>query len=161
MGAKHATLTPHDAGRRPEGMEPYEPAQQTAVPLQACPVGASLDIFSRKWTFLILRDVAFYKLERFTQFLRNNPGMTPRILSRRLGEMVDEGLLVRSGDGKETHYRLGPRGVDALPMLVALFRYGLKHRAEDVFPDGRARSLVEVMPEWDAGFVLAMFDIEG
>ncbi|MBW3583180.1 MAG: helix-turn-helix transcriptional regulator [Euryarchaeota archaeon] len=160
MCARSATLAPHDPERRPKGMEPYERPQQTRVPLKECPVGASLDLLARKWTFMLLRDVAFYKLDRYSQFLHNNPGITPRILSRRLNEMVEERLLVRIGEGKDTHYRIGARGTDALPILVALFQYGLKNRADEVFTDGRPRPLGEVMPSWDADFILSLFDKE-
>ncbi len=157
MAGSYSTLSPHDTDDRPQDMKPYEAPQKTAVPLQACPVGASLDIFSRKWTFLILRDVAFYKLDRYSQFLGNNPGMTPRILSKRLNEMVAEGLLERRGSGKDVHYRLGTRGQDALPMLVALFQYGLKHRADEVFADGEPRPLQTVMPSWGFDRLAGMF----
>lgn len=133
------------------------PAETSTVELQNCPVGASLDIFSRKWTFMVLRDIAYYKRHRFTEFLENNPGMTPRILSKRLNEMVDERLIVKTGDGKDTRYHLGPRGVDTLPMLLALFQYGIKHRADEVFGDGRPRRLAEVVPQWGPDEIAAMF----
>jgi DNA-binding HxlR family transcriptional regulator len=97
-----------------------------ALSYQADPIRASLDILGRKWTFLILRDIAFLKIERFGQIRRNNPGLTARVLSRRLSEMTKEGLLVREEDG-ETRYRLTTKGEDAVYILLALLRYGIKH----------------------------------
>jgi DNA-binding HxlR family transcriptional regulator len=94
---------------------------------QADPIRASLDVLGRKWTFLILRDVAFLKLERFGQIRRNNPGLTARVLSRRLRQMTDEGLLTKERHGAESHYRLTKRGEDAIYILLALLRYGMRH----------------------------------
>ncbi|HWG92068.1 MAG TPA: helix-turn-helix domain-containing protein [Candidatus Thermoplasmatota archaeon] len=126
----------------------YPPhATKSAVPLQNCPVGASLDIFARKWTFMILRDIVYYKLDRFGQFLKNNPGMTPRILSKRLNEMIEEGLLERVEEGGEVRYRLTARGEDTRPILLALFRFGIKYHADEVFEDGKPRELPEVLPQ--------------
>jgi len=94
---------------------------------QADPIRASLEVLGRKWTFLILRDIAFLKLDRFGQIRRNNPGLTARVLSRRLREMTDEGLLSKELNGDQTRYRLTERGEDAVYILLALLRYGVKH----------------------------------
>lgn len=81
----------------------------------------------RKWTLLLLRDFAFLKLDRFGQLLKNNPGLTPRVLARRLREMEVEGLVWRSADGKSGRYELTPRGEDAVFILLAFLRYGARH----------------------------------
>jgi len=94
---------------------------------QADPIRASLEVLGRKWAFLILRDIAFLKLDRFGQIRRNNPGLTARVLSRRLREMTKEGILVKEDDGDEIHYRLTTRGEDAVYILLALLRYGIRY----------------------------------
>jgi DNA-binding HxlR family transcriptional regulator len=98
-----------------------------ALSYQADPIRASLDILGRKWTFLILRDIAFLKVERFGEIRRNNPGLTARVLSRRLSEMTREGLLVREEGGEKIRYRLTAKGEDAVYILLALLRYGIRH----------------------------------
>jgi DNA-binding HxlR family transcriptional regulator len=80
-----------------------------------------------RWTLLLLRDMAFLKLNRFNQFLQNNPGLTPRVLSRRLREMQAENLVVRRSAGREVRYELTERGADAIYILLAFLQYGLKH----------------------------------
>ena len=92
----------------------------------ADPVAASVEALGRKWTLLLLRDLAFKRTTRFSEFLRDNPGLTPRVLSRRLREMQTEGLTSRSGRGRTVTYVLTPRGQDAVFILLALLRYGLK-----------------------------------
>ncbi len=94
---------------------------------QADPIRASLKILGRKWTLLILRDIAFLKLHKFGQFVRNNPGLTPRVLSRRLRQMEQEGLTKRVVKGKEISHVLEKRGEDAIFILLAILRYGMKH----------------------------------
>lgn len=81
----------------------------------------------RKWTLLILRDLAFLKSSRFGEILKNNPGLTPRVLARRLREMEVEGLISRTRTGLAVNYRLTPKGEDAVYILLAFLRYGLRH----------------------------------
>jgi len=102
----------------------------TALPLleyQQDPMRLSVQRLGRKWTLLILRDLAFLKLNRFSQLQKNNPGLTPRVLARRLREMETEGLIRRSGAGRQVTYQLTPRGEDAIYIVLAFLRYGLRH----------------------------------
>jgi DNA-binding HxlR family transcriptional regulator len=95
---------------------------------QADPLAESLRALGKKWTLLLLRDMAFLRLTRFTEFLRNNPGLTPRVLSRRLNEMQREQLVIRAGKGRSVTYSLTRRGQDAVYILLAFLQYGLKYR---------------------------------
>ena len=94
---------------------------------QADPLGATVRRLGSKWTLLLLRDMAFLRLARFGELLRNNPGLTPRVLSRRLREMAAEGLVVRTGAGQRIRYDLTRRGEDAVFILLAFLRYGLRY----------------------------------
>lgn len=71
--------------------------------------------------------MGFLRLTHFNQFLKNNPGLTPRVLSRRLREMQAERLVTRESTGKDVSYTLTERGADAIYILLAFLRYGLKH----------------------------------
>ncbi len=94
---------------------------------QADPIRESVRWLGRKWTLLILRDMAFLKLTRFGQILRNNPGLTPRVLARRLRQMQEEGLVERSVTDEKVAYRLTSQGEDAVFILLAFLRYGIRH----------------------------------
>ena len=113
---------PRSAGPTKRGIYPL-------LAYQADPIRESVKRLGRKWTLLLLRDMAFLKLTRFGQFLRNNPGLTPRVLSRRLAEMEEEGLLERIATADRVAYRLTSRGEDAVFILLAFLRYGIKHRS--------------------------------
>ncbi len=75
-----------------------------------------------------MRDIAFLKFQRFGQILANNPGLTPRVLSRRLEQMASEGLLkkVRDSEGGPRYF-LTPMGEDAVYILLAMLRFGIRH----------------------------------
>lgn len=112
----------------------------------ACPIRSSLGVLGRKWALLVLRDVAFYEDVRFSDMLRNSPGMTPRILTFRLRDLTREGFIVRVEKGREIVYELTQKGRDAIPILTAFTSFGFQHHADLVFPDGRPRTLGEVLP---------------
>ena len=123
-----------------QGARPIAPL----LAYQADPVRESVKRLGTKWTLLLLRDMSFLGLNRFGQLLRNNPGLTPRVLSRRLREMQQEGLIERRETEGEVSYRLTPRGEDAVFILLAFLRYGIKHhpgasRPERGIPGKRLR----------------------
>ncbi|HTS33857.1 MAG TPA: helix-turn-helix domain-containing protein [Thermoplasmata archaeon] len=118
-----------DGESRPAWLRSNPPAR---LAYQTDPLRRSLRALSTKWTLLLLRDMAFLKLGRFSDLLRNNPGLTPRVLSRRLKEMQLEGLIVRSGTGRNIGYALTPRGQDAIFVLLAFLKYGLKYHQRAV-----------------------------
>lgn len=95
---------------------------------QQDPVRGSVKALGSKWTLLILRDIGFLRLERFGEILRNNPGLTPRVLSRRLRNMQKEGLVEKTVRSDRITYMLTPRGEDAAYVLLAFLRYGLKYQ---------------------------------
>ncbi len=96
---------------------------------QQDPIRESVKALGPKWTLLILRDLGFLNLNRFGQILRNNPGLTARVLSRRLANMQKEGLIRRVVQKDVVLYNLTRRGEDAIFILLAHLRYGLRHHS--------------------------------
>jgi DNA-binding HxlR family transcriptional regulator len=94
---------------------------------QADPIRESLKELGAKWSLLIIRDVAFLGLHRFSEIRKNNPGLTGRVLSKRLRELVAAGLLERSQEGREVTYDLSNKSGDAVYVLLAVLRYGIRH----------------------------------
>ena len=89
------------------------------------PVGAALDLLGDRWTLLILRD-AFYGVRRFEDFHRDL-GIARNILTSRLNELVDRGILERHlyEERPPRHeYRLSEKGRDLLPVVLAMMRWG-------------------------------------
>jgi len=97
-----------------------------------CPIARSLERVGEWWSILILRD-AFYGLTRFDEF-EKSLDIAPNMLSRRLGALVEEGLLERHlycEKPPRYEYRLTQRGRDFRPVMLALLAWGNKHFAPE------------------------------
>jgi DNA-binding HxlR family transcriptional regulator len=96
----------------------------------SCPIARSLDVVGDPWVLLVLRE-SFRGVTRFEQF-RSALGIADNVLSRRLRQMVEAGLLRRSpyhaGNRVQHEYVLTDAGSDLLPVLHALGRWGEEHR---------------------------------
>lgn len=116
-----------------------------------------------KWAFLVLRDVAFYEDIRFTDIIRNNPGLTPRVLTFRLDELTTGGYIKKISRGRAITYEVTEKGADAIPILTALTSFGFKHHADVVFADKKPRTLAQVLPNYQHELLgpLAIYAAEG
>lgn len=97
--------------------------------LDPCPIARSLAFAGDAWSLLILRD-AHAGLTRFDQF-RKSLGIAPTILTRRLANLTDEGLLEKqrySEHPPREEYLLTQAGMDFLPVLFIIGAWGRKHR---------------------------------
>jgi DNA-binding HxlR family transcriptional regulator len=86
-----------------------------------CPVASGVARIADAWSMLILRD-ASRGVSRFDQF-RINLGIAPNILTRRLAEMTDNGLLQRRRYCERPprdEYVLTEAGRGLLPILVLI-----------------------------------------
>jgi len=95
-----------------------------------CSIRRTLDVVGEKWTLLVLRE-AFYGVRRFDDFARAL-GCARNILSARLNTLVAEGVLSREpyrepGQRSRVEYRLTDKGMELLPVLVALMQWGNQH----------------------------------
>jgi DNA-binding HxlR family transcriptional regulator len=133
--------------RAMESVSASRVAPAPAIPYKSCPIRASLGSLGRKWSMMVLRDIAFIQGSTFATIRRNNPGLGSRTLSLRLKQLQSDGLIERADpQDRSSGYRLTEKGLDTVPVLTALIQFGVKHLAAEVFPDGRARSLGEVFP---------------
>lgn len=91
-----------------------------------CPIARSLDVVGEWWTLLILRDAVLYGPARFDA-LQRHLGISPNVLSTRLGRLVKEDLLSRrlySHRPPRHEYVATDKGQELLPVLVALAAWG-------------------------------------
>ncbi len=106
----------------------------------SCPIARSLDRVGEWWSILILRD-ALKGFTRFDEF-QTSLGIAPNMLSRRLSDLVDAGLLVRrrySDRPPRDEYVLTEAGRDFQPVVAALLAWGNRHFA----PEGASVVLVD------------------
>ncbi len=101
--------------------------KRTSLSAQPCSIAHTLDIVGEWWTPLILRDVA-YGIGRFRE-IQEDLGISANVLSDRLETLVGEGLLetrVYQQRPERSEYRLTGKGLDLIPALLALMRWGDK-----------------------------------
>ena len=67
--------------------------QAPAVNFKNCPIKVTIGVLGKKWTILILRDIALLRVNRFNQIRRSLPGLTSRVLILRLHELEECGLI--------------------------------------------------------------------
>lgn len=87
-----------------------------------CPVARALDVVGDRWSLLILRDLHAGPA-RFQQ-LQEGLGMATNLLTTRLGELVEAGLVRRLGPGRLDPYGLTELGRSTDRMLWELVRFG-------------------------------------
>jgi DNA-binding HxlR family transcriptional regulator len=90
------------------------------------PVESALDLLGRRWALRLV-----WELRRSTltfSELRQRTGISPSVLSARLGELVDTGVLERDGGGR---YRLSGRGRELARVLYELNRWAEQHHQID------------------------------
>jgi len=93
-----------------------------------CPVANALEHIGDGWSLLILRD-AFYGLRRFDDFI-NSLGIASNTLTRRLNDLVANGLLERRPyqDNPPRHeYHLTEAGIDLRQVILTLMAWGSRH----------------------------------
>ncbi|MBA3978660.1 MAG: helix-turn-helix transcriptional regulator [Nitrosopumilus sp.] len=118
-----------------------------------CPIRTGLGVLGRKWTILIIRDIGFRKIERFNRIIESIPGLTPRVLSMRLKELENEGLIECLREKKTPTmvlWRLTEKGKDTLPILLMLTAFSSKWYADFIFEDKKPRKLNEIFPQPEA-----------
>ena len=102
----------------------------------ARPMKPDLGVLGRKWSLLILADVGLRKVDRFTGLRRSNPRLNPRILSRRLHELEEDGMirrLERSRAPNPVRWVLTEKGEDILPAVIRLIVFAARWHAVDPF----------------------------
>jgi DNA-binding HxlR family transcriptional regulator len=95
-----------------------------------CPVIGALDVVGKPWTLVVLRE-ALSGVRRFEDF-QQHLGLSRSVLSRRLAEMVSDGLLRREpyqDAGSRTRYEYLPteKALDVYPVLVGLMHWGERY----------------------------------
>jgi DNA-binding HxlR family transcriptional regulator len=113
---------------------------------QGCPIAVALDVIGDRWMMLLLRDLAHAPM-RFSDLQVINPKISPNLLSKRLRQLQEAGLVTKRDlppPGVASVYELGPQAkAEVLPVLNALGRFGAW--LFQAGPAGPADALLEQM----------------
>ena len=92
----------------------------------SCGIARALDVVGERWALLVVRELVLGP-KRFGQLRRGLPGMSPNVLSQRLRELEDAGVVSRQElepPASVVVYDLTERGHELEPVLHALGRWG-------------------------------------
>lgn len=108
-----------------------------------CPISTALELVGDRWTLLVIRDLAFAGKRHFREFLKSEESIASNVLADRLHLLVDSGIVTRDGDpthAQKAVYSLTEKGIDLLPVLVAMSTWTQKH-----YPETRRPEAVQVV----------------
>jgi DNA-binding HxlR family transcriptional regulator len=91
-----------------------------------CGIARALDAVGERWALLVVRELILGP-KRFGQLRRGLPGMSPNVLSQRLRELEDDGVVRKyelDPPASVLVYELTDRGRELAPVLHALGRWG-------------------------------------
>lgn len=93
---------------------------------QFCGLARAAEVLGQRWTLLILRDLLVGP-RRYSDLAAGLPGIPSNLLSTRLKELEQDGLIVRearTGADRSIVYVVTDRGAELQPALDALSRWG-------------------------------------
>jgi DNA-binding HxlR family transcriptional regulator len=114
--------------------------------LKSCPIETTFKIIGKRWTVLIIREILRGNTQ-FNRFMKNIDGITPKVLTERLRELEQLGIIRRrmvSEYPVKVEYSLTDLGRGFEPVLLSAASFSMKYMPRSVFKDGRSR-LPEIM----------------
>jgi DNA-binding HxlR family transcriptional regulator len=91
---------------------------------QFCPVAMAAEIICSRWTVLVMREL-LCGTTRFNDLRRGVPRMSPTLLSKRLRELAEAGVItMKRGAGGVTEYRLTAAGEDMRDVIMSMGVWG-------------------------------------
>ena len=97
---------------------------------QDCILAHALDLLGERWTLLILRDL-FLGPQRFGDLQAGLPGIGANLLSKRLKELDQAGLLIAPGPQEAgAGYRLSPAGEGLRPAIRQMMSWAIHYFME-------------------------------
>jgi DNA-binding HxlR family transcriptional regulator len=90
---------------------------------QFCPLAQASQLLCERWTLLVVRELVAGST-RFNELKKGVPLMSPTLLSKRLKQLSDAGVITKSGTGAKTAYQLTQAGRELKPIVQLLGAWG-------------------------------------
>jgi len=140
------------------------------VPTSHCPANKAAELLGDKWTLLIIRAMLL-GATRYSDLTAAIPSISPSVLSGRLKQLDQNGLIVKKGgSGQQASYHLTPSGRECRPLIYFLGRWGLKWaqrniRSEDIDVAGAMWDLhrtlnTRELPDGETVFSFKLTDLQ-
>jgi DNA-binding HxlR family transcriptional regulator len=120
---------------------------QAKIEMEAkrCPVRFAMEMLGDKWTLLIIRDMTLFEACRYGELQQSLGDISTNILANRLKRLTENGLIEKfkdPDDGKSAIYLLTDKGLDLLPVLGHLIRWGVQYDELSALPS-RAHEILK------------------
>lgn len=92
---------------------------------QFCPVAKAMELLDERWTLLVVRELLMGS-RHFNDLRRGVPRMSPALLSKRLRTLIQAGVVERREHGGRISYVLTDAGLELLPVVEAMGRWGVR-----------------------------------
>lgn len=94
---------------------------------QFCPVAKALEVLGERWTLLIVRELLMDG-SRFNELQRGLSQISPTILTKRLNDLTDTGIVVRKKIPGQRGYEyfLTAMGQELLPVVKSIGDWGMR-----------------------------------
>lgn len=90
---------------------------------QFCPLAQAAQLLCERWTLLVVREMVAGST-RFNELRRGVPQMSPTLLSTRLKQLMECGVVARSGIKGRYAYQLTQAGQELKPIVLLLGAWG-------------------------------------
>ena len=103
-----------------------------------CPISTALEFVGDRWTLLVIRDLMFAGKRHFREFLQSEEAISSNVLADRLASLLESGIVTRADDpthSQKAVYSLTPKGLDLLPVIVAMSAWSQKYEPKTRRPE--------------------------
>lgn len=90
---------------------------------QFCPLAQAAQLLCERWTLLVVREMVAGST-RFNELRKGVPLMSPTLLSARLKQLCETGVVTKKGTGTKTTYQLTQAGLELTPIVKMLGAWG-------------------------------------
>ncbi len=90
---------------------------------QFCPLAQASQLLCERWTLLVVREFIAGST-RFSELQKGVPLMSPTLLSTRLKQLCETGVITKSGTGSKSVYQLTQAGKELTPIVQLVGAWG-------------------------------------
>jgi len=111
-------------------------------PPPGCPMAACMAVLGGAWTPSLIWKLSG-EPRRFGELARDIPGISPKMLTTRLRELADKGVVIRKvvpTSPPSVEYSLSELGRELVPVIDTIVRVGTRLRESAVAPAARRRA---------------------
>ncbi|MDE5715599.1 MAG: helix-turn-helix transcriptional regulator [Anaeroplasmataceae bacterium] len=107
---------------------------KTKDELPECPVATTVSLIGSKWKLLIIRNLK-ERPWRFNELQRSLEGISQKVLTESLRQMIDDGLVNRidfKSNPPHVEYSLSDIGKNLLPIINIMSDFGNYYKSLDI-----------------------------